>query len=129
MILLQKKLLYTEVPSYYTWNTKNKVFERRKQGKSVDGQPTIFKDTTIGRLYTVHPNQHECFFLRLLLVNVPGPTSFEYLRTVNGTIHDTYRSACQALNLLENDQHWITASMTRAKRQPQVKFVHCLASF
>ena len=39
-------------------------------------------------------------------MNVPGPTSFEYLRTVNGTIHDTYRSACQALNLLENDQHW-----------------------
>ena len=106
MVLLQKKLLYTEVPSYYTLNTKNKVFERRKQGKSVDGQPTIFKDTTIGRLYTVHPNQHECFFVRLLLVNVPGPTSFEYLRTVNGTIHDTYRSACQALNLLENDQHW-----------------------
>ena len=102
----KKKLLYTEVPSYYTWNTKNKVFERRKQGKSVDGQPNIFKDTTIGRLYTVHPNQHECFFLLLLLVNVPGPTSFEYLRTVNGTIHDNYRSACQALNLLENDQHW-----------------------
>ena len=76
-------------------------------------KPTIFKDTTIGRLYTIHPNQHECYFLRLLLVNVPGPTSFEYLRTVNeylrtvnGTIHDTYRSACQALNLLENDQLW-----------------------
>ena len=58
------------------------------------------------RLYTIHPNQHECFFLRLLFLNVPGPTSFEYLGTVNGTIHDTYRSACQALNLLENDQHW-----------------------
>ena len=72
-----KKLLYTEVPSYYTWNTKNKVFERRKQGKSVDGLPTIFKDATIRRLDTVHPNQHECFFLRLLLVNVSGPTSFE----------------------------------------------------
>ena len=28
------------------------------------------------------------------------------MRTVNGTIHDTYRSACQALNLLENDQQW-----------------------
>ena len=63
MILLQKKLLYTEVPSYYTWNTKNKVFERRKQGKSVDGQPTIFKDTTIGRLYTVHPiNMNASFY-------------------------------------------------------------------
>ena len=94
------------MPSYYTWNTKNKVFERRKQGKSVDAQPTIFKDTTIGRLYTVHPNQHECFLLRLLFGNVPGLTSFEYLRTVDGTIHVTYRSACQALNFLENDQHW-----------------------
>ena len=101
-----KKLLYSEVPSYYPWNTKNKVFERRKQSKSVDSKPTIFKDTTIGRIYTVNPNKHECFFLRLLLVNVPGPTSFEYLRTVNGTIHNTYRSACQALNLLENYQHW-----------------------
>ena len=40
------------------------------------------------------------------MANLPGPTSFEYLRTVNGTIHDTYRSACQALNLLENDQLW-----------------------
>ena len=88
------------------WNAKNKSFERRKQGKSVDGQPTIFKDIMIERLYTIHPNQHECYFLRLLLVNVPGPTSFEYLRTVNGTIHDTYRSACQDINLLENDQHW-----------------------
>ena len=28
------------------------------------------------------------------------------MRTVNGTIHDTYRSAYQALNLLEKDQHW-----------------------
>ena len=28
------------------------------------------------------------------------------MRTVNGTIHDTYLSACQALNLLDNHQHW-----------------------
>ena len=32
--------------------------------------------------------------------------SFEYLRTVNGTIHDTYCSAFQTLSLLETDQHW-----------------------
>ena len=46
-----------------TFKVKGQIY---KQGKSVDGQPTIFKDTTIGRLYTVQPNQHECFFLRLL---------------------------------------------------------------
>ena len=94
------------VPNTITSNDGYPQYRRRsteqKQGKSVDGQPTIYKDTTIGRLYTFHhPNQHECFFLRLLLVNVPGPTSFEYLKTVNGIIHGTYRSACQALNLLE----------------------------
>ena len=130
MVICKKKLLYTDVPSYYTCNAKNKVFERRKQGKSVDDQPTIFKDTTIGRLFTIHPNQSECFFLRLLLVNVLGPTSFDYLGTVNGSIHDTYRNACQALNLFQNDHNTgITASMTRAKRQLQVKFVHCLESY
>ena len=30
---------------------------------------------------------------------------FQNLRTVNSIIHATYHSACQALNLLENDQH------------------------
>ena len=80
---------------------KRKSFERRKQGKSVNGQPTIFKDITIRRLYTIHPNQHECFFLRLLLVNV-RPTSFEYLKTVNGTIHDTYLSTTRAGFVLRN---------------------------
>ena len=123
-----KKMLYTEVPSYHTWNSKNISFERHKQGKSVDGQPTILQDTTIGRLYTIHPNQHERFFLHLLLVNVRCPTSFENSRTENGTTHETYKSACEFLNLLENDQHWDTASMTRAKLK-QVKFVHCLESY
>ena len=101
-----KTLLYSEVPTYYTWNATRKTFERRKRGERVDGQPGIFKETTIGRLYTVHPNQDECFFLRMLLVNVPGPTSFQQLRIVNGVTHATFRSACQALNLLENDRHW-----------------------
>ena len=100
------RLLYSEVPAYYTWNASRKSFERRKRGERVDGQPGIFKETTIGRLYTVHPNQDECFFLRMLLVNVPGPTSFQQLRIVNGVTHATFRRACQALNLLEDDRHW-----------------------
>ncbi|CAI6359516.1 unnamed protein product [Macrosiphum euphorbiae] len=60
----------------------------------------------LGRLYTVHPNNLECFYLRLLLLNVRGPTSFEELRTVDGQVCATYRAACQELNLLENDAHW-----------------------
>ncbi|XP_069177605.1 uncharacterized protein [Procambarus clarkii] len=101
-----KTLLYSDVPTYYTWNASRKSFERRKQGERDDGQPGIIKQTTIGRLYTVHSNQDECFFFRMLLVNVPGPTSFQPLRFDNGVTHATFRSACQARNLLENDGHW-----------------------
>ncbi|GFX88198.1 ATP-dependent DNA helicase [Trichonephila clavipes] len=60
-------------------------------------------------MYTVHPNNTECFYLRLLLINIRGPISFQDLRTVNGQLCSTYRQACQELNLLENDAHWDTA--------------------
>ena len=46
------------------------------------------------------------FYLRLLLVNVPGPTSFRFLRNVEGELCATYREACQRLHLLEDDVHW-----------------------
>ncbi|GFV40370.1 ATP-dependent DNA helicase [Trichonephila clavipes] len=42
----------------------------------------------------------------MLLVNVPGPRSFHELKIVDGVTHATFRSACQALNLLESDQQW-----------------------
>uniref|UniRef100_A0A2S2R448 Uncharacterized protein n=1 Tax=Sipha flava TaxID=143950 RepID=A0A2S2R448_9HEMI len=101
-----KTLLYTDVPRYFTWNKIGKKWEPRKQGKPHPSIPGIFKAKTLGRLYTVHPKQRECFFLRLLLVNIPGPTSFEYLRTVNDRVFNTYQDACCELQLLEADNHW-----------------------
>lgn len=98
-----RTLLYSEMPRYYTWDKK---FKRRLRGDEVTGHPGIRSADTIGRVYTVHPKNDECFYLRLLLVNVRGPTSFESLRTVGGYIHPTFRAACQALHLLENDDHW-----------------------
>ena len=106
IICLNQTKLYSEVPTYYTWNANEKSSERRKRDESVDGQPNIFKETTIGRIYTIHPNQDERFFFSMLLVNAPGPTSFKHLKTVNRNVLDTYRSSCQALDLFENDQHW-----------------------
>lgn len=101
-----KTLLYTDVPRYFTWNKSGKKWEPRKQGKPHPTIAGVFKAKTLGRLYTVHPKQRECFFLRLLLVNVPGPTSFEILRTVNGQLYNTYKDACCELQLLEDDNHW-----------------------
>ncbi|GFW78964.1 uncharacterized protein TNCV_3305631 [Trichonephila clavipes] len=48
----------------------------------------------------------ECFYLRLLLVNVTGPLSFQDIRKVNGQQYPTYKDACLALGLLEDDNQW-----------------------
>ncbi|GFU66017.1 uncharacterized protein LOC104236095 [Trichonephila clavipes] len=98
------------LPKFYTWNASTKKFQRRKQGKkAVEGHTNVYSSDALGRLYTVHPNNTECFYLRLLLINIRGPISFQDLRTVNGQLCATYRQACQELNLLENDAHWDTA--------------------
>jgi hypothetical protein len=99
-----KTLLYHKVPTYYTYN--NSKFNRKKRGTPVDGYKGIMRDTTIGRVYTMHPNNTECFYLRILLHTVPGPISLKQLKTVNGQYYFTFQSTCLALGLLEDDKHW-----------------------
>lgn len=60
-------------------------------------------------MYTIHPTQRECYFLRLLLFHVRGPDSFKALRTVDGVEKVSYQAACEARGLLENDLQWINA--------------------
>ena len=50
--------------------------------------------------------QVEIFCLRLLLINVKGPTSFESLLTVNGVVLPAFKAAAAALNWLEDDSVW-----------------------
>lgn len=100
-----RTLLYHEVPSYYIW--KSNKFQRRKQGQPVSGFAGVKKDKVLGRVYTVHPvSNPECYYLRLLLHEVRGPTSFTALKTVSGVVHATFQAACNALGLLEDDGHW-----------------------
>ncbi|CAF4976546.1 unnamed protein product [Rotaria sp. Silwood1] len=88
-------------------------------GTAVVGYPNVRETDALGRVYTVHPNNFECFFLRLLLHTVRGPTSFETLRTVNGRICATFREACQLHGLLEDDQQWdATMSEAAAAQSP-----------
>ncbi len=106
-----RTLYYHEVPSYYTW--KNKMWNRRKLGLPVDGHPGVRFGDTLGRVYTVHPSQQECFFLRLLLHDVKGPTAFQDLKTVDGQVCATFREACFRRGLLEDDAQW-EATMAEA---------------
>lgn len=98
-------LLY-DIPLYYIYNQQDGIVKGRRRGTPVDGYPGIFCEHIIGRVYTIHPNNHECYYLRMLLHVIKGSTSFEYLKTVNRVIYETYQAPCLALGLLENDNHW-----------------------
>jgi len=40
----------------------------------------------------------------MLLTQVPGATSFDSLKTVGGVLHGTFREACRARGLLDDDR-------------------------
>ena len=66
----------------------------------------------VGRMYFVPPSQTDRCFLRVLLTHVPGATSFEDLRTTHPpfttttTVHSTWKDACLARGLLDDDAEW-----------------------
>ncbi|CAF4943981.1 unnamed protein product [Pieris macdunnoughi] len=84
----------------------NKKMDAPQARLPVDACPNLFKSNALGRVFTVNPKQTECFYLRLLLVNVTGPLSFQDIRKVNGQQYSTYKDACLALGLLEDDNQW-----------------------
>ena len=45
-------------------------------------------------------------FLQLLLTIFGGRRSWEHLRTWNGQVFDTFKEACMARGLLEDDHEW-----------------------
>jgi len=73
-----RQLPYHQIPTRYTWNPNraNGTWVRRQRYSNV-----------IGRMYFVSPREQERFFLRILLLHVPGATSFENLRTFQGVVH------------------------------------------
>jgi hypothetical protein len=80
-----RSFLYQDFPSKYCFDKKHRQW-RRRRGNT----------TAIGRMYYCNPTVGERFYLRLLLTAVRGPTSFEHLRTVAGTLHPTFQAACVA---------------------------------
>lgn len=65
---------YSEILEHFVFIQNDCKWQPRKIG---------FKKT-IGKMYPVSISDTERYFLRLLLLYVPGATSFEFLTTVNG---------------------------------------------
>ncbi len=67
---------------------------------------------TLGRMYFVQPSEGERYYLRVLLTHVAGATCFEDLRTTHRphmptiVVHPTFKAACLARGLLQDDAEW-----------------------
>ncbi|XP_038695498.1 uncharacterized protein LOC119992778 [Tripterygium wilfordii] len=89
-----RQLTYAQFPSFWRWDGTNKFWFRRKRGNC------------IGRISYVHPSAGDIYYLRMLLSHVKGRTSFTDIRTINGTVYQTFKEACNAMGLIGNDREW-----------------------
>nr|GEU77537.1 hypothetical protein [Tanacetum cinerariifolium] len=90
-------LTYADFPSKFVWKSKKRMWERRKQGY------------VVGRIHQVPPSLGEAYYLRVLLNKIKGKTSWEEIRTVDGKLYDSFRDACFAMGLLDDDKEYIEA--------------------
>ncbi|CAL9234415.1 unnamed protein product [Arabidopsis halleri] len=93
-------LTYVEFPKYFVWDADNKAWHRRRRGQN---STTI---RTIGRIVNIHPNAGELYYLRILVNVVIGPTSYEDILTVGGEKRKSFKEACRARGILDNDLEW-----------------------
>ena len=50
-------------------------------------------------------SSRELYYLSILVTKVKGLKSYEDIRTVNGITYPSFRDACYALGLLDDDIH------------------------
>ncbi|XP_057723392.1 uncharacterized protein LOC130939297 [Arachis stenosperma] len=92
-----KRLTYAEFPTKFVWKAKQRVWDPRKT------------HAVIGRIFFVPPGSGELYYLRLLLNFVRGPTCYEEIRKVDDVVYPTFRDACYARGLLDDDREYIEA--------------------
>ena len=88
-----RQYLYTEIPVHFCWA--DHTWRERKRKRKV-----------LTRLYHVSPRDVERYHLRILLLNVPGATSFKDLRTYNGVVSASFQHACLQRQLIYDDSAW-----------------------
>ncbi|XP_019168949.1 PREDICTED: uncharacterized protein LOC109164859 [Ipomoea nil] len=92
-----RKLTYAEMPTKFVWKKDIRKWQPRKRGFA------------IGRVFYVPPGTGEIFYLRCLLNKVKGPTSYLDIKQVNGVQYDSFRDACSARGLVDDDKEYIQA--------------------
>lgn len=67
----------------------------------------IQRGESLGRIHHVPPSWGELFCLRILLNKIKGVKEWVELKTYNYAVYPTYKDACFAYGLLENDKEYI----------------------
>jgi len=106
--------LYPDYPEIVVWSKSKKVWHLRKRaaGRQGAGRNNHVTLGTVGRMYFVQPSEGERYYLRVLLTHVARATCFEDLRTTHRphtpttVLHPTFKAACLARGLLQNDAQW-----------------------
>ena len=90
---LVRNILYPDFPDHYTWVSGRKKWKRRQRGKMTWRIPII----------NFNPHQAELLYLRMLIYNKAGATSFGDLRSVNDIVTPIFQEACVRLGLFQSD--------------------------
>ncbi|XP_019166602.1 PREDICTED: uncharacterized protein LOC109162335 [Ipomoea nil] len=92
-----RNLTYAEMPTKFVWKKDIRKWQPRKRGFS------------IGRVFYVPPGSGEIFYLRCLLNKVKGPTSYLDIQKVDGVQYESFRDACCARGLVDDDREYVHA--------------------
>jgi hypothetical protein len=97
---MARRLTYQEFPNHFVLNSdpinpQSKVWRPRQKNTFA-----------LGRMTYVGPTAGERFHLRMLLMVVRGPKSFDDLKTIDHEICETFHDACLKRGLLEDDGEW-----------------------
>ncbi|XP_054782009.1 uncharacterized protein LOC129289243 [Prosopis cineraria] len=106
--------------SFHLPNHQMVVFEENEDLQHVmsrnNGKPTMFEAWFIANAkYENAKGSGESYYLRMLLATIKGPTSYKSLRTVNGIYHNSFRDACYALGLLDDDKEYTDGILEAAQ--------------
>jgi len=95
--------IYPDIAKLAVWDKHSKKWKARQLAPPRGRLP-------VGRMYHVSPSDRERFYLRMLLLIVPGATCFEDVRTTgegpSAVVHETFKAACFARGLLQDDGEW-----------------------
>ncbi|XP_056689190.1 uncharacterized protein [Spinacia oleracea] len=93
---IARQLTYAEIPTKFVWNKDgSREWSTRKQRLS------------IGRVYYVPPGSGELYYLSALLNTIQGATCYKDIRIVNGVLYSSFKEACYARGLLDDDKEYI----------------------